>query len=103
MSLDEMNDFFTEHSYDEFFTNDEIELVKNKNLVKSLGARYLIKKSIIEYFNLNNQYKNIEIKYNKNQKPEVELKPVLKSKLNASIKISLSHSRKFIATLVVIE
>jgi holo-[acyl-carrier-protein] synthase len=102
-TLAEMDEIFTDQSVKTFFSDNEIESVKDKNQMKSLGARYLIKKSILDYFQLDDDYRDIEIKYGTNGKPELYLHGELKKKIQQNIQISLSHSRNFISTLVVIE
>lgn len=101
--VDEVKEFFNKHSYTEFFTDKEIQSVQNKDIIKSLGARYFIKKSILEYFKLRSQYHNIEIINGINGKPEIILNESLSKVLQDNIQVSISHSRNYITTLVIIE
>lgn len=102
-TLAEMEEILTDQSVKTFFSDNEIQSVNDKNQMKSLGARYLIKKSILDYFQMDDDYRDIEIKYGTNGKPELYLHSDLKKKIQQNIQISLSHSRNFISTLVVIE
>ena len=102
-TVDEIAKFFKEKSFECFFSQNELKSVESKNQVKSLGARYLIKKSILDYFKLGDYYKDIKIRYGKNGKPEIFLDNNIKKEIKNTIHISLSHSRNYISTLVVIE
>ena len=51
-SVEEIEAILFKYADDYYFVDNELKSVKNKNTVKSLGARYLIKKSILEYLNL---------------------------------------------------
>lgn len=102
-TVKELENFFNENSYNTFFSDDELNAVQNKNQIKSLGARYLIKKSILDYYHLNDSFKEIEIVNGKNGKPELILMDQLKNVIQNKIHISLSHSRNYISTLVVID
>lgn len=103
ISVKEIETFFSKNSFHSFFTDDEIKAIQNKNKIKSLGARYLIKKAVLDYYHLEDSFKKIEIVSGKNGKPELILKDQLKTVIQNKIHISLSHSRSYISTLVVID
>ena len=90
-----------------FFLDNELESVQYKNTAKSLGARYLIKKSIIDYLCLGDEFKDIEIKNHSNGNPVVQIygkaKEVIDEKGIKNVQVSISHSRNYISTLVIIE
>jgi len=90
-----------------YFTEKELKSVEDKNTIKSLGARYLIKRSVLDYLNLDNQYHDIEVENKDDGKPILKYLGVVLQKaieMNiADIKISISHSGNYISTLVVIE
>jgi phosphopantetheine--protein transferase-like protein len=106
-SVDEIKSVFLNESEDFFFTDNELKHAEQKNKIKSLGARYLIKKSILDYLSFENGFKDIEIINQKNGKPIVELMGrVLKEMKEleiSNIQISISHSRGFITSLVILE
>ena len=102
-SISEIESLFKEYSYEDFFNQNEIKSVENKNVNKSLGARYLIKKSIVEYFKNKINYKDFEIYNGENGEPKILVHNDIQTELMKNIRISISHSRNFIATLVVIE
>ena len=90
-----------------FFTENELESAKQKNRKKSLNARYLIKKTILDYLDLKNDYMDIEIENDISGKPIIRFKgkvnKQIKNKQIINIQISISHSKNYIATLVTIE
>ena len=90
-----------------YFTSAELLQNKDKNKLKSLGARYLIKLSVLEFLELENNYHNIEILNNEQGKPEISFTGEVKSRIESNsicnTQISISHSKNYIATLVIIE
>ena len=105
-SIDEIESILFKES-DDFFINKEYKSVENKNQIKSLGARYLIKNSILRFLGLNNEYHDIEIENEETGKPLVSFKGTIKEIMDKkelnNIQISISHSRNFVATLVIFE
>jgi phosphopantetheinyl transferase (holo-ACP synthase) len=105
-SLEEIKAIILKNS-SKYFTEKELKSVEDKNTIKSLGARYLIKRSVLDYLKLENQYHDIEIENEDDGKPILKyLGVVLKIAIEmniADIKISISHSGNFVSTLVVIE
>lgn len=106
-SVKEIEAILLEKDLEYYFIDKEIKSVEHKNSVKSLGARYLIKKSILDFLNLNDGYKDIAIESNEQGKPNVEIIRKVKEKIDErgikNVQISISHSRNFISTLVVLE
>lgn len=106
-SVEEVKEFFLENLEDNFFTENELKLTEQKNHIKSLGARYLIKKSILEYLGVENKYKDIEIVNQSTGKPIVIFIGNVKEKIRnmgiVNVQISISHSRNFISSIVIIE
>ena len=106
-SVEEIEAILDNHSTDYYFTENELKSVENKNSVKSLGARYLIKRTILDYLNLDKNYKGIEIESEEHGKPTVvftrEVRARIEEKEINNVQVSISHSRNFISTLVVLE
>lgn len=106
-SVEEIEKYLSKHSDDYYFNDNELKSVKNKNAVKSLGARYLIKQSVLDYLNLDENYKDIEIENTEEGKPIIRFTGIVKEKVDENginnVQISISHSRNFISSLVVIE
>ena len=106
-SVDEITTILNNYADDYYFTDNELNSVKNKNAIKSLGARFLIKKSILDYLNLSEDYKDIEIENEEHGNPIVRFVGNVKEKINEigikNVQISISHSRNFISTLVILE
>ena len=106
-SVDEIKAILFKHSDDYYFIDKELKSVEHKNSVKSLGARYLIKKSILDFLELNDEFKDIEIENEKNGKPVISFKGRVKDKIDdkkiRNVQVSVSHSRNFVSTLVIIE
>ncbi len=92
---------------DKYFTDRELKSVEDKNKLKSLGARYLIKRSILDYLELVNQYHDIEIENKEDGKPILSYTGEVMNKAEemniVGFKISISHSGNYISTLVVVE
>ena len=106
-SVEEIEAILFKHTDDYYFIDNELKSVKNKNTVKSLGARYLIKKTILDYLSLDKSYKDIEIESEEQGKPNIGFTGKVKEKIEEmginNVQISISHSRNFISTLVVFE
>ena len=92
---------------DYYFTEEELKSVENKNWIKSLGARYMIKKYILDLLNLDDNYSQILIKNNSDGKPVIGFLGIVKRKIEekgiVNTQISISHSKNFVATLVITE
>jgi holo-[acyl-carrier protein] synthase len=92
---------------DYYFTANEIDSVDHKNALKSLGARYLIKRAILDHIDRGEAYLEIEIKNDDQEKPEIVFYNRVKNKIKemgiSNVQISISHSRNFIAILVILE
>ena len=106
-SLEEIKAILSEILEDNYFSDRELKSVEYKNKIKSLGARYLIKRSILNHLKLDNKYLDIEIKNEDDGKPDLNYTgEVLKKAVEMNIisfKISISHSGNYISTLVVVE
>ena len=105
-SVQEIEAILFKHT-DDYFTDNELKSVERKNKIKSTGARYLIKKSILDHLKLSDDYHDIEIENEADGKPMVRLTGIVKKKADemniGNIQISISHSRNLISTLVVVE
>ena len=106
-SVEEIEAILFKHSDNYYFIDKELKSVEHKNTIKSLGARYLIKKSILDFLELNDEFNDIEIENEQDGKPVVFFKGNVKEKIDdkkiKNILVSISHSRNFVSTLVVIE
>lgn len=106
-SVEEIESVLFKHTDDYYFIDKELKSVEHKNSIKSLGARYLIKLSILEFLELENEFNEIEIENEENGKPQVIFKGVVKAKMKMKkidhVQVSISHSRNLISTLVVLE
>jgi holo-[acyl-carrier-protein] synthase len=90
-----------------YFCSNELKSVEHKNAIKSLGARYLIKRAILDYIEQGDAYLEIEIKNDEQEKPDIIFYNRVRNKIKdlgiSNVEISISHSRNFIAILVIIE
>ncbi|MBU8893206.1 MAG: hypothetical protein KOO66_10535 [Bacteroidales bacterium] len=106
-SVQEIEEILFKHTDGYFFTDNELKSVEHKNKIKSTGARYLIKKSILDHLKLSDDYHDIEIENEADGKPVVRLTRKVRKKAEemniGNIQISISHSRNLISTLVVVE
>ena len=106
-SVEEIKILFSEKSEAVFFSEEEFRSVEKKNKIKSLGARYLIKNSILDYLAIENNYKDIEIVNQSSGKPIIKFAGNVQGKLNelniSNVQISISHSRNFISSIVILE
>jgi len=95
------------HPEDYYFSSNELKSVEHKNSLKSLGARYLIKRAILDYIDMGEAYLEIEIQNDDQEKPEITFYNRVKKKIEnlgiGYVQISISHSKNFIAILVIIE
>jgi holo-[acyl-carrier protein] synthase len=107
ISVDVIEKVFMSNDESIIFTKKELKQNETKNKTKSLGARFLIKQSVLEFLEMENAYQEIEILNNQEGKPEIEVTGHVKEKMKANslhnIQISISHSKNHIATLVTIE
>ncbi len=106
-SVEEIEAILFKKADDYYFIDKELKSVEYKNSVKSLGARYLIKLSLLEFLGLKSEYNNIEIENEESGKPILIYKGKVKEKLQekeiSNVHVSISHSRNYISTLVVLE
>ncbi len=106
-SVQEIEAILFKQADDYYFIQDEIKSSENKHIIKSLGARYLIKKSIIDFLGLNEGYHDIEIKNDPKGKPVVKvqgnIKEILLERDIQKIHVSISHSKQYISVLVILE
>lgn len=106
-TFEEIEAILFKQANDNYFMDREIKSVEHKNTVKSLGARYLIKKSILDFLKIEDEFTNIEIQNEETGKPVVKYTGKVERKINeqkvSNIQISISHSRNFVTTLVIIE
>lgn len=91
---------------EDYFTLRELNQVKDKNKYKSIGARYLIKQKLLELIKIDN-YKAVEIIAADSGKPYIkfnsELDNLLGKEKIKGVHISISHSRNYITSLLIIE
>lgn len=106
-SLDEIESILFKNAGHYYFMDKELKSVEHKNTIKSLGARYLIKKSILDCLELEDEFNAIEIENEDTGKPLVKctgkVMETIKNKDIRNIQISISHSRNFVTTWVIIE
>jgi len=106
-SIEEIEEILFKNTDDYYFIDRELKSVEHKNTLKSLGARYMIKKSILDFLGLKDEYNDIEIENEQSGKPvikcSVKLLNELKKKQINKVYASISHSRNYITTLVVLE
>lgn len=106
-SVEDIEAILFEQADDYYFIENEIKTSENKHIIKSLGARYLIKKSIIDFLGLNQGYHDIEIKNGPKGKPVVKvqgnIKEILLERDIQKIHVSISHSKQYISVLVILE
>ena len=106
-SFDEMEEILIKQSSEYKLIDEELKSLKYRNLVKKLGARYLIKKTILDFLGLSEGNDEIEIENEDSGKPVLSFRGIVDEKIKQMkvncIKISISHSRNYVATLVVIE
>ncbi len=106
-SVKEIEAILFKHADDFFFIEDEIKSSEDKNIIKSLGGRYLIKKSIIDFLGVKDGYHDIEIQNEQSGKPVIIVKGKIKEDLSErkiqKIHVSISHSKHFVSVLVILE
>ena len=106
-SFEEIEALLFKNTSDNQIIEKEIKSLEYKNRLKRLGARYLIKASILEYIELDDQFNNIEIENEESGKPVVHFKGLVEERIKLknikNVNVSISHSRNHVATLVVIE
>ncbi len=97
--LDEFDKTVKSQGIEAFFTPDEI-LKYGKEKLKSLAARYLVKKILIDHSNDEISYHDIEIFNKENGKPIISFKKHYSEK---HVHISISHTRVRATVLVILE
>ncbi|MFP4023396.1 MAG: holo-ACP synthase [Thiohalospira sp.] len=106
-SVKEIETILFKHADDFYFIEDEIKSSEDKNIIKSLGARYLIKKSIIDFLGVTVGYHDIEIQNEQSGKPVVTIKGKVKEDLSErniqKVHVSISHSKHYVSVLVILE
>jgi len=106
-SVKDIEFVFQSNPHDYFFTSNELDSVEHKNVIKSLGARYLIKRAILDYIDRGDSYLEIEIKNDEQEKPDIVFYNRVKNRIKEmginNVQISISHSRNFIAIMVILE
>lgn len=106
-SVKDIEGILQNNPQDFYFTDRELKSVEYKNASKSLGARYLIKRAILDYIDRGDAYLEIEIKNDDQEKPDIifynRVKKRIKEMEISNVQISISHSKNFIAILVVFE
>lgn len=106
-SVEEIEVVLFKQTDDYYFIENEIKSSENKNIIKSLGGRYLAKKSILDYLGLKDEYHDIEIQNEQNGKPVVSVKGKVKAVLSErniqKVHISISHSKNFVSVLIILE
>ncbi|HAF28758.1 MAG TPA: hypothetical protein DCG75_06890 [Bacteroidales bacterium] len=106
-SIEEIEEILFKQTDDYYFIEKELKSVEHKNTIKSLGARYLIKLSILEFLKLTKEFNDIEIENEESGKPILIFKGEVKDKLKengiSNVHVSISHSKNYISTLVILE
>ncbi len=106
-SFEEIEEILFKHSDDYYVIDQGLKSLEHKNIVKRLGARYLIKKSILDYLDLGDDFNDIEIENEESGKPVVSFQGIVDEKIKQknirNVQVSISHSRNYVATLVIIE
>jgi len=106
-TIEEIEEVLFKNTDDFYFIDRELKSVEHKNTLKSLGARYMIKKSILDFLGLKDEYNDIEIENEQSGKPVIKcsfkILDELKKKQVNKVCASISHSRNYITTLVVLE
>ena len=99
-----MEDFYweiKESDYYNYFTEKEISLFGNKKKRGSLAVRYILKQLLIEHFNNEIRYTDIEVLNDKMGKPTLN---ILNQNIETNnIYFSLSHSKDMVAILLIFE
>jgi len=106
-SFEEIEEILFKHADDYQFIDSNLKSLEHKNIVKKLGARYLIKKSILDYLGLEDYFNDIDIENEESGKPVVSFKGFVDEKLKEqsikNVQVSISHSRNYVTTLVILE
>ncbi|MFH0866194.1 MAG: hypothetical protein V1904_08360 [Bacteroidota bacterium] len=106
MKFHECKEIIEEVSLEVLFQPVELEKYLVPGNYRSLCGRYLVKKSLLDYFQ-SSRYLEISILNDKNGKPEIFTCGGLMQKIKdtgvKNIMCSISHSRNWIASMVVIE
>jgi len=106
-TIEEIEEVLFKNTDDFYFIGRELKSVEHKNTLKSLGARYMIKKSILDFLGLNDKFNDIEIENEQDGKPVLKFSDKLLTELANKqvnrVHASIAHSRNFITTLVVLE
>jgi len=108
MLIDEWNSRYNKVSdLQKLFTKNELDLFPNKSNSGSLAGRYLIKSMIFKYLAIESDFQQIEILNNEFGKPLLDLSGHLMNYCQErgiqSICCSISHSRKRVVGMIVVE
>ncbi len=85
---------------EDFFLNEEIKLYGREVGKRSLAARWLVKKLIIEHYKNKVGFNDIMITSAENGKPILK---IFNDKITDNILISISHTKVRVSGLVVVE
>ena len=106
-SVKDVETMLQNNPQDYYFTTRELDSAEHKNAIKSLGARYLIKRAILDHIDRGDSYLEIEITNDEQENPDIVFYNRVKNKVNEmginNVQISISHSKNFIAILVILE
>ena len=108
MLIDEWNNQFNKvEELERIFTEKELKLFPHKLNSGSLAGRYLVKSLLFRYLKIENDFKQIEILNDELGKPLLNLSGQLmnycQEKDIQSICCSISHSRKRVVGMIIIE
>ena len=108
ITLDEWNNLFRGMSEKEkVFTREELESFPGKTNAGSLAGRYLIKMLIFKYLKIKGDMNQVEILNDELGKPVLKLSDFMKQRCDErdihTIHCSISHSRKRIVGMIVVE
>lgn len=99
--------FNNKANFQKLFTPKELQLFPGKPNTGSLAGRYIIKKLLFDYLKAEGDFREIEILSNELGKPLLglsdQLKELVLQRGIKSISCSISHSRKRVVGMIVME
>jgi holo-[acyl-carrier protein] synthase len=102
---EEFISFFSECETGKWYSKRELKAFTFPNNIRSLAGRYLIKRTICKYLDVNENMHEIEILNNELGKPEISLgENILQNtrlKGIKAIQCSISHSKNFVAGMTI--
>ena len=101
-SIEDFTNQISEDLYCKFFTEKEIVSFGKKRKKGSMAARYLLKQLLIEHFNNDLKYTDVEVLNNEMGKPTLKIK----NRNDVETKhvfFSLSHSKDTVVVFVIFE